>query len=183
MLKSMRCLNFAACRGVRRWRARAKRSAFPAAICSTTRSARWRRRRRSRSRLGDGFQNPGGDPTAPTARRIRGTAVALNTGTDRGVSAQLAAVAVALPQRDHRRLFRGARGDQRHRRTRWTTRSRSAATFRTARSCCRCPALGDRIEHVTSGVAVRYRTGEVDGVRALDVRPRRRRARRARVRL
>jgi len=112
---------------------------------------------------GDGFQNPAAI-RLPDSTRIRGTAVALNTGTDRGVSAQLAAVSAALPQRITvglsavRAAINGI--------ARTTTdpqpigRDVSYGTFVLSLSAAR-----QSIEHVTSGVAVRYRTGEVDGVR------------------
>src|SRR5689334_15480765 len=97
MLKSMRCLSFAA--------------ALAVVMASPSGAQRVPARDLLRYPLGtlaeapalatesgDGFQNPATIALAEEAR-IRGTAVGLNTGTDRGVSAQLAAVAVRLPQR------------------------------------------------------------------------------------
>jgi hypothetical protein len=161
MLKSMRCLNFAAA------------AALVAAAPSEA------QRVPGRDLLhyplgtlaeapalaldsGDGFQNPAAIRLSDHAR-IRGTAVALNTGTDRGVSAQLAAVAVALPQSI----------------TVGFSAARAAITGIGRTIDDPQPIGGDipystfvlsltgarqSIEHVTSGVAVRYRTGEVDGV-------------------
>jgi len=112
---------------------------------------------------GDGLQNPAAIQLSK-GLRLRGTAVALNTGTDRGVRAQLAAVAVALPQ-EITVAFSAVR----------------AATTGIARTTSNPEPVGRdipystlvlsltgarrSIENVTSGVAVRYRTGEVDGIR------------------
>jgi hypothetical protein len=110
---------------------------------------------------GDGFQNPAAI-RLPDSTRIRGTAVALNTGTDRGVSAQLAAVAVALP-REITVGFSAVRaaidgigktlGDPQPigRDIPYSTLVLSLTGARRS------------VKHVTSGIAVRYRTGEVDG--------------------
>ena len=112
---------------------------------------------------GDGFQNPAAI-RLPSDARARGTAVALNTGTDRGVSAQLAAVAAALPQRITVGLSAARAAISGIART--TTdpqpigRDLPYNTFVLSLSAAR-----QSIEQVTSGIAVRYRTGEVDGVR------------------
>lgn len=112
---------------------------------------------------GDGFQNPAAIRLGADAR-LRGTVVALNTGPDLGISAQIAAVAVALPQRvtvglsAARATITGV--------ARTTTdpqpigRDIPYNTFVLSLSAAR-----QSIEHVTSGLAVRYRAGEVDGVR------------------
>jgi hypothetical protein len=112
---------------------------------------------------GDGFQNPAairlGDST-----RLRGTAVALNTGTDRGVSAQLAAVAVAMPQRITVGLSAARAAIEGIGRTvsdpQPIGRDIPYSTFVLSLTGAR-----ESLDHVTSGVAVRYRTGQVDGVR------------------
>ena len=112
---------------------------------------------------GDGFQNPAairlGDST-----RFRATAVALNTGTDRGVSAQLAAVSVALPQRITVGLSAVRAAIDGIGRTIADPQLIGGdipySTFVLSLSGAR-----ESLDHVTSGVAVRYRTGQVDGVR------------------
>ena len=112
---------------------------------------------------GDGFQNPAairlGDST-----HIRGTAVALNTGPDRGVGAQLAAVAVALPQGITIGLSAARAAIDGIGRTvsdpQPIGRDIPYSTFVLSLTGAR-----RSIDHVTSGVAVRYRTGQVDGVR------------------
>lgn len=110
---------------------------------------------------GDGFQNPAA-VSLTDHTRIRGTAVALNTGADRGVSAQLAAVAVALPQRITVGLSAVRAAINGIGRT--TTdpqpigRDVPYSTFVLSLSGAR-----QSLNHVTSGVALRYRTGEADG--------------------
>jgi hypothetical protein len=112
---------------------------------------------------GDGFQNPAavrlGDAT-----KVSGTVVAQNTGTDLGVSAQLASIAVALPD-DITVGFSAVRAavtgightlDDPQSIGRDVPYSTLVLSLSGARRS---------IEHLTSGVAVRYRTGEVDGVR------------------
>ena len=98
MLKSMRCLNFAAVAALLYAEPDATRNAFPAATCCISRRDAGRGPALA-VELGDGFQNPAAIGLPRRRPEYRGTAVALNTGTDRGVSAQLAAVAVGLPQR------------------------------------------------------------------------------------
>ena len=111
---------------------------------------------------GDGFQNPAAIRLSD-GRTIRGTAIALNTGTDRGVNAQLISVAAKLPSRFtvglsavHAAINGIAQtiddpqpigGDIPY--------STFVASLTGARESPR---------HVTTGVALRYRTGEVDGV-------------------
>jgi hypothetical protein len=112
---------------------------------------------------GDGFQNPAairlGDST-----HLRGTAVALNTGTDRGVSAQLAAVSVALPQRITVGLSAARAAIDGIGRTvsdpQPIGRDIPYSTFVLSLSGAR-----ESLDHVTSGIALRYRTGQVDGDR------------------
>jgi hypothetical protein len=112
---------------------------------------------------GDGFQNPASIRLA-RGTRVRGTVVALNTGTDRGVSAQLASVAVALPQQITV-AFSAARAtidDIGH-----TVDDPEPIGRDIPYSTLVLSLSGARqsIEHVTSGIAVRYRTGEVAGFR------------------
>jgi hypothetical protein len=111
---------------------------------------------------GDGFQNPAAI-RLPDGTKARGTALALNTGTDRGVSAQLLSVAANLP--GHFTVGLSAV---------------HAGIEGIAPTADDPQPIGDEIPyntfvlsltgarestgHITSGVAVRYRTGEVDGV-------------------
>jgi len=112
---------------------------------------------------GDGFQNPAAIRLAST-EKIRGTALALNTGTDRGIGAQLLAVAVALPQ-EITVAFSAAHaaitGIGR------TTIDPQPIGRDIPYSTLVLSLTGARqsLEHLTSGVALRYRTGESDGVR------------------
>ncbi len=162
MLKSMRCLNFAAAAAfLVASPSEAQRVpgrdllhyplgtlAEPSALALDT---------------GDGFQNPAG-VQLPTDARFRATAVALNTGTDRGVSAQIAAFAVALPEEITVALSAAH-----------ASISGIAATLDDPQPVGRdvpyntfvVSLTGSRrsLRHVTSAVAVRYRAGEVDGVR------------------
>ena len=112
---------------------------------------------------GDGFQNPAAI-RLPDSTRFRGTVVALNTGTDRGMSAQLAAVAVALPQRITVAFSaaRAAISGIGHTISEPTVIGREIPYSTLVLSL-----TGARrsLEHVTSGVVVRYRTGEVAGTR------------------
>ena len=112
---------------------------------------------------GDGFQNPAA-VQLPDGTRIRGTVVALNTGTDRGISAQLASAAVALPQQITVGFsaVRAAINGIGH-----TLDDPQPIGRDIPYSTLVLSLTGARrsVEHVTSGVAVRYRTGEVDGVR------------------
>lgn len=111
---------------------------------------------------GDGFQNPASIHLAE-GTRARATAIALNTGTDRGVSSQLLSVAANLPSR----FTVGVSAVH-------------AGISGIAPTADDPQPIGDDIQyntfvvsltgaressgHITSGVAVRYRTGEVDGV-------------------
>jgi hypothetical protein len=112
---------------------------------------------------GDGFQNPAAIRIAD-GTTLRATVVALNTGNDRGISSQLAAVAVRLPQRvtvgfsaAHAAITGIARtGSDPTPIGRDIPYGTLVLTLTGAR---------ESIDHVTSGVSVRYRTGEVDGVR------------------
>ena len=113
---------------------------------------------------GDGFQNPAA-VRLPDSTRFRGTVVALNTGTDLGVSAQLAAIAMALPNQitvGFSAVHAAINGigrtlddpQQVGRDVPYSTLVLSLSGAR--RSVSR---------HLTSGIAVRYRTGEADGTR------------------
>jgi len=111
---------------------------------------------------GDGFQNPAAIRLAE-GTRARGTAIALNTGTDRGVSSQLIAVAANVPGRFTVGLS-----------------AVHAGISGIAETADDPQPIGDDIpystfvvsltgarestRHITSGLALRYRTGEVDGV-------------------
>lgn len=112
---------------------------------------------------GDGFQNPAAIRLADDAR-LRGTVVALNTGADLGISAQIAALAVALPQQVTVGLSaaRAAINGIANTTTNPEPIGRDVpySTFVLSLSAAR-----QSIEHVTSGLAVRYRGGEMDGVR------------------
>ena len=162
MLKSMRCLSFAACAALllpspcdaQRVPGRdllqypiGTLAEAPALALET----------------GDGFQNPAA-LRLPDGTRVRGTVVALNTGTDRGVSAQLAAVSVGLPQRltvgfSVARAAINGIGQ--------TTSDPQPIGRDIPYNTLVLSLTGARrsLEHVTSGVAVRYRSGEVDGMR------------------
>jgi hypothetical protein len=112
---------------------------------------------------GDGFQNPAA-VRLPDSTRFRGTVVALNTGTDLGMSAQLAAVAVALPQRITVAFSaaRAAINGIGH-----TLSDPVVIGREIPYSTLVLSLTGARrsLKHVTSGVVVRYRTGEVAGTR------------------
>jgi hypothetical protein len=162
MLKSMRCLNFAAVAAVvvaspsdaQRVPGRDLLQ-FPLGTLAESPALA--------TETGDGFQNPAAIRLSERGS-IRGTVVALNTGTDRGISAQLAAVAVGLPQRITVGLSAAHAGINGIARTssdpepigRDVPYSTLVLTLTGARQS---------IDRVTSGVSVRYRTGEVDGVR------------------
>lgn len=162
MLKSMRCLNFAAAAALLvagpsdAQRVPARDLLFypigtlaePPALALDT---------------GDGFQNPAAIHVGGEAR-VRATAVALNTGTDRGVSAQLVAVAVALPDDITVGLsaVRASMNGIAH-----TESDPQPIGSEIAYSTFVLSLTGAQrtLEHVTSGVAVRYRAGDVGGVR------------------
>jgi hypothetical protein len=116
---------------------------------------------------GDGFQNPAA-VRLPDSTRFRGTVVALNTGTDLGVSAQLAAIATALPNEITvgfsavRATINGigrTLGDPQQ-----VGRDIPYSTLVLSLTGARRSG-----PHLTSGIAVRYRTGEVDGTRGSTV--------------
>ena len=112
---------------------------------------------------GDGFQNPAAIQLADSTR-FRATVVGLNTGTDRGVSAQLASFAVALPERVTVALSAAHASVNGIGHTvidpQPIGRDVPYNTFVLS-------LTGSRrsLQHVTSGVAVRYRSGEIDGRR------------------
>ena len=112
---------------------------------------------------GDGFQNPAAIHL-PDGTRLRATAVALNTGTERGVSAQLASVAAALPEQITVALSLAHAAITGIARTlddpQPIGRDAPYSTFVVSLSGAR-----RTIRHITSAVAVRYRSGEIDGVR------------------
>jgi hypothetical protein len=111
---------------------------------------------------GDGFQNPAAIRLAE-GTKLRGTAIALNSGTDRGVSAQLLGVAAKLPSRFTVGLS--------------AVHAEISGIAQTADDpqpiggeipyntfVLSLTGARESTRHVTSGVALRYRTGEVDGV-------------------
>lgn len=162
MLKSMRCLHFAAAAAfVVAGPGEAQRVpgrdllhyplgtlAEPSALALDT---------------GDGFQNPAAIQLAP-GTRFRATAVALNTGTDRGVSGQIAAVAVALPEHITVALSAARAAINGIGETdidpQPIGRDIAYSTFVLSLTAAR-----RTLQHVTSGVAVRYRSGQIDGDR------------------
>jgi hypothetical protein len=99
----------------------------------------------------------------PDDARFRGTALALNTGTDRGVSAQLAAFAAKLPGKFTAGLSAvrssidgiGQTSDD----PQPFTGDMPYSTFVLSLTGARQSS-----HHVTSGIAVRYRSGDVAGV-------------------
>lgn len=111
---------------------------------------------------GDGFQNPAA-VRLPDGMKIRGTAVALNTGIDRGVSAQLAAVAVALPEQitvGFSAVHAAIDGIGR------TVDDPQPIGRDIPYGTLVLSLSGARrsLEHLTTGIAIRYRTGALDGV-------------------
>ena len=112
---------------------------------------------------GDGFQNPAAIRLAE-GTMLRATAIALNTGTDRGVSSQLLGVAVNLPSRFTVGLSAvhasingiSPTGDDD---PQPIGRDIPYGTFVASLTGAR-----ESTRHVTTGIALRYRTGEVDGV-------------------
>ena len=116
---------------------------------------------------GDGFQNPAA-VRLPDSTRFRGTVVALNTGTDLGVSAQLAAIAMALPNEitvGFSAVHAAINGIGR------TLDDPQQVGRDVPYSTLVLSLTGARRSgaHLTSGIAVRYRTGEVDGTRGSTV--------------
>ena len=112
---------------------------------------------------GDGFQNPAAIRITD-GTLLRATVVALNTGTDRGISAQLAAIAVRLPQR----ITVGFSAAHAAINGIGQTVSDPTPIGRDipyGTLVLSLTGARESLDHVTSGVAVRYRTGEVDGVR------------------
>jgi hypothetical protein len=112
---------------------------------------------------GDGFQNPAAVHLSG-ATKIRGTAVALNTGTDRGVSAQLASVAVLLPQQVTVG-FSAVRASINGIGHTLTDPQPIGRDIPYSTLVLSLSGARRSLEHLTSGVAVRYRTGEMNGVR------------------
>ena len=96
-LKSMRCLNFAAAVAILPIAA-SEAQRFPGRDLLDFPIGTLAESPALALDTGDGFQNPAAIRLAE-GTRARGTAIALNTGTDRGVSSQLIAVAANLPSR------------------------------------------------------------------------------------
>jgi hypothetical protein len=112
---------------------------------------------------GNGFQNPAA-VRLPDSTKFRGTVVALNTGTDLGVSAQLAEIAMAFPNEitvGFSAVRAGINGIGR------TLDDPQQVGRDVPYSTLVLSLTGARrsVAHLTSGIAVRYRTGEVDGSR------------------
>lgn len=162
MLKSMRCLSFAAMAAVLLASPSAAQRvpgrdlfhfplgtlAEPSALALDT---------------GDGFQNPASIQLADSTR-FRATVVGLNTGTDRGVSAQLASFALGLPEQITVALsaaHASINGIGK------TTIDPQPIGRDVPYNSFVLSLSGSRrtLQHVTSGVAVRYRSGELDGTR------------------
>jgi len=112
---------------------------------------------------GDGFQNPASIQLPPDAR-FRGSAIALNTGADRGVSAQLAAFAMALPRRFTVALSAAHASINSIGRTGVDPQPIGPDV---AYNTFVISLTGSRrsLRHVTSAIAVRYRSGQADDVR------------------
>ena len=160
-LKSMRCLNFAAAVAILPIAA-SEAQRFPGRDLLDFPIGTLAEAPALALDSGDGFQNPAAIRLAE-GTRARGTAIALNTGTDRGVSSQLIAVAANVPggftvglSAVHAGISGIAEtaddpqpiGDD-------IPYSTFVVSLTGARESTR---------HITSGVALRYRTGEVDGV-------------------
>jgi len=162
MLKSMRCLNFAAV------------AAFVLAAPSEA------QRVPGRDLLyypigtlaeapslaldtGDGFQNPAAI-WLPSVGRIRGTAVALNTGTDRGVGGQLIAIAISVPD-DITVGFSAVHASIDG--IAPTVNDPAPIGREIPYNTLVLSLSGARrsLKHITSGIAVRYRTGEIGRTR------------------
>jgi hypothetical protein len=162
MLKSMRCLHFAAAAAfVVPGSSEAQR--VPGRDLLTYPLGTLAEAPALATETGDGFQNPAAIRLA-RGTSVRGTVVALNTGTDRGVSAQLASVSVALPQ-EITIAFSAARAaidGIGH-----TIDDPQPIGSDIPYSTLVLSLSGARrsVENVTSGIAVRYRTGELDGLR------------------
>lgn len=162
MLKSMRCLNFAAAAALLLpGSSEAQRVPgrdllyYPIGTLAEAPALA--------TETGDGFQNPAAVHLA-TGTRFRGTAVALNTGTDRGVSAQLASFSAALPKEitvGFSAVHAAITGIGH------TISDPQPIGREVPYNTLVLSLTGARrsLEHLTSGIAVRYRSGEVDGVR------------------
>ena len=160
-LKSMRCLNFAAAVAILPIAA-SEAQRFPGRDLLDFPIGTLAEAPALALDSGDGFQNPAAIRLAE-GTRARGTAIALNTGTDRGVSSQLIAVAANVPGRFTVGLS-----------------AVHAGISGIAETADDPQPIGDDIpystfvvsltgarestRHITSGLALRYRTGEVDGV-------------------
>jgi hypothetical protein len=157
----MRCLNFAAAVAILPISASEAQRLSRPRFCSISPSGRWPRLRPLRSTRGTGSE-PGGDSPC---RRHQGTrtAIALNTGTDRGVSAQLIGVAANLPSRFTVGLSAVHAGISGIAETADDPQPIGGempyGTFVVSLTGAR-----ESTRHITSGVALRYRTGEVDDV-------------------
>lgn len=112
---------------------------------------------------GDGFQNPAAI-RLPDGARFRASASALDTGSDQGVGVQLVAVSVALPQRiavalsAARASIEGIAPT-----TADPTPTGPDIPYNTV--VISISAARRTLQQVTSGIAVRYRAGELDGTR------------------
>jgi hypothetical protein len=162
MLKSMRCLSFAAMTAVLVASPSGAQRApgrdllqYPLGTLAEAAALA--------TESGDGFQNPAAI-RLPDGTRIRGTVVGLNTGADRGVSAQLAAVAVRLPQ--HVTVgFSAARASITGIAHTDVDPQPIGRDIPYSTVVLSLTGARQSLDHVTSGVSLRYRTGEVDGLR------------------
>ena len=160
-LKSMRCLNFAAAVAILPIAA-SEAQRFPGRDLLDFPIGTLAEAPALALDTGDGFQNPAAIRLAD-GTTARGTAIALNTGTDRGVSSQLIAVAANLPSRFTVGLSAVHSGISGIAPTADDPEPVGGdipyGTFVVSLTGAR-----ESTRHITSGVAVRYRTGEVDGV-------------------
>ena len=159
-LKSMRCLNFAAAVAILPIAA-SEAQRFPGRDLLDFPIGTLAEAPALALDSGDGFQNPAAIRLAE-GTRARGTAIALNTGTDRDVSSQLIAVAANLPSRftvGLSAVHAGISGIAQTADDPQPIDDIPYSTFVVSLTGAR-----ESTRHITSGVALRYRTGEVDGV-------------------
>ena len=112
---------------------------------------------------GDGFQNPA-SVLLPVGTRLRASVTALNTGREQGLAGQLATVAIAIPQGATVAIsaarasvedigFTEVNPEPIGRDVPYSTFVLSLVAARRT------------LEHLSSGLAVRYRAGELEGTR------------------
>lgn len=114
---------------------------------------------------GDGFRNPA-SARLPTGARLRASVAALQSGSDQGVGAQLLAVGAALPERLRTAVALSVVRASVDGIVRTETDPQSIGgdvpynTFVVSAVAARRAA-----SHVTTGLALRWRTGQLDGER------------------